>query len=296
MSASEFDLLRSVTLGQYLPTGSVLHRLDPRVKLLAGLLLLVAVTATSSLAGLALALALVVGGFVVARVPLRYALSGIKPMVPFLALLALLQIVAIPQNDLNTTLLWRWAFVTLTVRDLVAAALLFLKFAVLMWGFSLLSFTTTTTELTHGTEHLLRPLQRIGLPAHEFALMVNIAFRFVPLLATEAERLMKAQASRGADFGGGRRLNFVQRMRKQLPLLVPLILSSLRRAEDLILAMEARCYTGGRGRTHLIHLHAERRDYLALAGILVVLALTVAAGFLSADAVIWRAIASIRTS
>lgn len=296
MSASEFELLRSVTLGQYLPTGSALHALDPRVKLLAGLLLVVAVTATSSLAGLALALALVVGGFAVARVPVKYALSGIKPMVPFLVLLALLQMLAIPQNDQNTVVLWRWAFVTLTVRDFVAAALLFLKFAVLVWGFSLVSFTTTTTELTHGTEHLLRPLQRLRLPAHEFALMVNIAFRFVPLLATETERLMKAQASRGADFGGGRRLNFVQRMRRLLPLLVPLILSSLRRAEDLVLAMEARCYTGGRGRTHLIHLHADQKDVLILAGILVVLILTATAGFLSADAAIWRAIESIWTS
>lgn len=293
MSASEFELLRSVTLGQYLPTGSVLHGMDPRVKLLAGLLLIVAVTATSSLVGLTLALALVVAGFVVAGVPVRYALSGVKPMVPFLVLLALLQMLAIPQNDLNTTVLWRWTVITLTARDFVAAALLLLKFAVMVWGLSLLSFTTTTTELTHGTEHLLRPLQRIGLPAHEFALMVNIALRFVPLLATETERLMKAQASRGADFGGGRRLNFVQRMRKLLPLLVPLILSSLRRAEDLILAMEARCYTGGRGRTYLIHLRAERRDYLILALILAVLAVAVVAGFLSADAAIWRAIESV---
>ncbi len=296
MSASEFELLRSVTLGQYLPTGSVLHGLDPRVKLLAGLLLIVAVTAASSLAGLTLALALVVGGFAVARVPVRYALSGIKPMVPFLVLLALLQMLAIPQNDQNTTVLWRWAFVTLTARDFVAAALLLLKFAILMWGISLLSFTTTTTELTHGTEHLLRPLQRFRLPAHEFALMVNIVLRFVPLLATETERLMKAQASRGADFGGGRRLNFVRRMGKLLPLLVPLILSSLRRAEDLILAMEARCYTGGRGRTHLIHLHAEKKDYVILALIVMVLALAVAAGFLSVDDAIWRAIARIGIS
>ena len=292
MSASEFELLRSVTLGQYLPTGSPLHHTDPRIKLAAGVLLVAAVTATSSLAGLALALGLVIVGFVVARIPIRYALSGVKPMIPFLILLALLQILAIPQNDQNTTVLWRWSFIVLTVRDLIAAVLLLLKFAVLLWGISLLSFTTTTTELTHGTEHLLRPLQRIGLPAHEFALIVNIALRFVPLLAQETERLMKAQASRGADFGGGRRLNFIQRMRKLLPLLVPLILSTLQRAEDLILAMEARCYTGGKGRTHLIHLQAQKSDYLVLALVTLILAAAVAAGFLSADGILWRAILS----
>ena len=293
MSASEFELLRSVTLGQYLPTGSPLHRADPRVKLVAGMLLVAAVTATSSLAGLTLALILVVTGFAVARIPIGYALSGIKPMIPFLILLALLQMLVIPQNDQNTVVLWRWWFIAITVRDFIAAALLLLKFAVLVWGISLLSFTTTTTELTHGTEHLLRPLQRVGLPAHEFALMLNIALRFVPLLAQESERLMKAQASRGADFGGGRRLNFVQRMRKMLPLLVPLILSTLQRAEDLILAMEARCYTGGKGRTHLIHLQAQPSDYAILALIVIVLAAAVAAGIMSADVTLWRAISSI---
>jgi len=295
MPASEFELLRSVTLGQYLPTRSPLHRTDPRVKLAAGLLLTVAVTATSSLAGLMLALALVVAGFEVARIPIGYALSGIKPMVPFLVLLALLQMLAIPQNDANTTVLWHWSFITLTVRDFVAAALLLLKFAIVGWGISLISFTTTTTELTHGTEHMLRPLQRIGLPIHEFALMLNIALRFVPLLAEETERLMKAQASRGADFGGGRRLNFIQRMRKLLPLLVPLILATLQRAEDLILAMEARCYTGGKGRTHLIHLHATRTDYLILLLVLALLAATVTAGVVSADTAIWRAFVRILT-
>lgn len=285
---SEFELLRSVTLGQYLPTGSFLHRVDPRVKLTMGILLVMGAIATSSLTGLTFVLTMVVVGFIVAHIPLGYGLSGIKPMWPFLVLLALLQVVAIPQNDVNTVVLARWWFITLTVRDLIAAALLLLRFTVMVWGLSLLSFTTTTTELTHGTEHLLRPLQRLGLPTHEFALMVNIALRFVPLLAEETERLMKAQASRGADFGGGRQLNFIQRTRKLIPLLVPLFLSSLQRGEDLILAMEARCYTGGKGRTHLIHLHASLADYLVLSLIFVVFAVAIAAGILSADLVVWQ--------
>ncbi len=293
MSASEFELLRTVTLGQYLPTASPLHRADPRVKLAAGMLLVVAVTATSSLAGLALVLALVVAGFVAARIPVGYALSGIKPMLPLLALLGVFQAIAIPQNDANTTVYWQWAFITLTARDAVAVALLFGKFTALVWGLSLLSFTTSTTELTHGTEHLLRPLQRVGLPAHEFALTLNVALRFVPLLAQETERLMKAQASRGADFGGGRGWNFIRRFRKLIPLLVPLILSTLQRAEDLILAMEARCYTGGKGRTHLVHFHARTSDYALFALVVVALAAAVAAGVGSADSILWRAISNI---
>lgn len=295
MSASEFELLRTVTLGQYLPMASVLHRTDPRVKLAAGVLLVAAVTATSSLAGLALVMILVIAGFAVARIPIGYALSGIKPMLPVLALLGVFQAIAIPQNDVHTTVYWHWAFITLTARDVIAVALLFGKFAALVWGLSLLSFTTSTTELTHGTEHLLRPLQRIGLPAHEFALTVNVALRFVPLLAQETQRLMKAQASRGADFGGGRRLNFIQRFRKLLPLLVPLILATLQRAEDLILAMEARCYTGGKGRTHLVHFHARAEDYALLALVVVILAAAVAAGVNSADTHIWRAVSNIWT-
>lgn len=295
MSASEFELLRTVTLGQYLPTDSPLHHTDPRVKLAAGMLLVAAVTATSSLAGLALVIALVVAGFAIARIPLGYALAGIGPMVPFLALLGVFQAIAIPQNDANTTVYWQWAFITLTARDIVAVALLFTKFSVLVWGLSLLSFTTSTTELTHGTEHLLRPLQGIGLPAHEFALTLNVALRFVPLLAQETERLMKAQASRGADFGAGRGLNFIRRFRKLIPLLVPLILSTLQRAEDLVLAMEARCYTGGKGRTHLVHFRARTLDYAILALVMVILAAAVAAGTVSADTLIWRAISNIWT-
>jgi energy-coupling factor transport system permease protein len=154
-------------------------------------------------------------------------------------------------------------------------------------GLSLFSFSTTTTELTHGVEHLLRPLQPLGLPAHEFALMVNIAIRFLPTLAEEAERLMKAQASRGADFGRGQR-SFLQRTRQLLPLLVPLFLVSLRRAEELIEAMEARCYIGGKGRTYLIHLQARAVDYAAVLG---TAALTLLALWLSvrnADQWVWQ--------
>ena len=279
---SEFEYLRNVTIGQYLPTGSAIHRLDPRAKLTMVALFLAGAVISNSLVGLAVALAAVLGGLALARIRLRYALQGVRPVLPFLILLALLQIFAIPQNDVGVVL-WKWWLLKVTVGGLVAAALILLRFVVLILGLSLFSFSTNTTELTHGTEQMLRPLQRLGLPAHEFALAMTIAIRFVPLLALEAERIAKAQASRGADFGRGPG-SFIQRTLRMLPLLVPLFITALRRADTLVMAMEARCYTGGRGRTHLIHLHARRADALALLVVLLLVTVLLAAAWFKVDA------------
>jgi len=259
---SEFEFLSDVTIGQYLPTGSVWHRLDPRAKLLMGLIFLVGVVVNKSLVGGMVVCLLVLVALRSARVPLNYALRGLKPVLPFFIFLGILQVFTVPRNDVGVVL-WQWWRLTVTVTDLQMAALTLLRFVVLVLGLSLLSFSTRTVELTHGIEHLLRPLQRFGLPAHELSLVVIIAFRFVPLLAMEAERLAKAQASRGADFGVGKG-GALKRARRLLPLLVPLFVTALRRAEALALAMEARCYTGGAGRTHLIRLRARWVDGLAV--------------------------------
>lgn len=290
---SEFEFLGRITIGQYLPTGSVLHRLDPRVKLCMGLLLIIGVIGTRSLIALGVLLAAVLVGLRLARVSLRFALSALPPALPFLLLLALLQVFAIPQYSSGSSVLWHWRFLVATTGGVLAGALLIGRFCVLVLGISLLSFATSTTELTHGVEHLLLPLQRFGLPAHEFALVVNIAIRFLPILAREAERLMKAQASRGADFGRGRG-SLLQRTRRILPLLVPLFLIALQRADELVEAMEARCYMGGSARTHLVVLKAIRRDYafLALTGGLAVLVIGLSA--VRADALVWYCIVSHR--
>ena len=288
---SEFELLGRVTVGQYLPTDSPVHRLDPRAKLVLAVAWIAAVIANASLLGLSVLLAAVILGLWLARIPLRFALSGLRPMFPFLLLLALLQVVAIPQYSRNAAIIWQSRFLAISDRSILAGALLIARFAVLVLGLSLFSFSTTTTELTHGIEHLLRPLQRVRLPAHEFALVVNIAIRFLPILAEEAERLMKAQASRGADFGQGRR-NFVQRARLLLPLLVPLFLIALQRAEELTEAMEARCYLGGKGRTHLIQLHGRPCDYVALVGALCLAALSVYLSRLQADRLVFLRLVS----
>jgi energy-coupling factor transport system permease protein len=282
---SEFEFMRSVTIGQYLPTGSLLHRLDPRAKLLMVSLLLAGVVLAGSILGLTLALALVLAGIALGRIPFSFALRGLGPAMPFLLFLAALQVLAIPQNDVGTVL-WQWWRVELTLADLRAAVVLLLRFTVLILGLSLFSFSTTTSELARGVEQLLRPGQRLGLPVHEFSLMVVIALRFVPLLALEAEHIAKAQASRGADLGGGR-MNAFRRTIRMLPLLVPLFIAALRRAETLILAMEARCYTGGKGRTHLTRLKSSPKDGLAVALVLGLTISLLAMAWFHVDQAIW---------
>jgi energy-coupling factor transport system permease protein len=289
-SRSEFELLGRVTVGQYFPTGSLLHQLDPRAKLSMALLLTLAVVSSASVLGLMALLVTVIMCLALARIPLDYALSGLRPAVPFLLLLALLQVLLIPALARDARVLWEWTIFLITDRSILAGTVLILRFVVVALGLSLLSFSTSTTELTHGIEHVLRPFQSLGLPAHEFALVTNIAIRFVAILAEEAERLLKAQAARGADFGYGRG-GLLVRARKLLPLLVPLFLVSLRRADQLVEAMEARCYLGGKGRTFLIHLQAQIRDCVAILATVVLVGAAVWLGRTDADRLILGLIA-----
>jgi energy-coupling factor transport system permease protein len=170
---------------------------------------------------------------------------------------------AVSQFRVDTVILWQWRFLTLTGRSLKSGLLLMGRFMVIVTSVSLFTFSTSTTELSHGIEHLLRPLQKVRFPAHETALVFNITIRFIPILLEETERIMKAQASRGASFGTGR-MNIIRRFVRLLPLFVPIFLVSLRHAQNLGEAMESRCYLGGEGRTHLVQLRAERRDYAVL--------------------------------
>ncbi|MGD8968670.1 MAG: energy-coupling factor transporter transmembrane component T [Anaerolineae bacterium] len=273
---AEFEFLRYVTIGQYLPLGSLIHRMDARFKLLAFGLLVVAVTFSNTYVANGVLLLTVMLLIVAARVPVGYTLQGIRPALPALILLAVFQLLLPPRpmglaEDCNV--IWRWSsglgrpttgveLTDCTLRLMIVSAV---RLSALIVLTSLLTLSTTTTELAHGTEELLAPLQRVGLPAHELALVVAIALRFVPTLALQMERIVKAQIARGADFGTGSRLRIVKTIRRLTPLLIPLFLVSLRRSEALILAMEARGYTGGKGRTRRARLRARPADYVALA-------------------------------
>ncbi len=261
---NDFDLLGSLTTGQHLPTGSRIHALHPGVKLAASALVLVGLVATESVAALGLSAALLLGLTAAARIPLRHGLRGVRSAAPLILVIALLQVVAIPRNDTGA-LLARLGPVRITTGDLHAAAAMILRFASLILLVSLTTFVTSTRELVHGTEALVAPLSRVGLPGQEMALTLTVALRFLPILAIEAEHIAKAQASRGAELGG-RRGGVFRRTRVLLPLLVPLFLGALRRAETLALAMEARGYQGGRGRTRLVTYRFRGSDAFALAG------------------------------
>jgi energy-coupling factor transport system permease protein len=270
----EFELARNITIGQYLALDSFVHKMDPRIKLFCFTLIVGAVTFSVSYIANAILLATMLALIALSRLPVRYALRGLKPAIPIVLLLAALQIVFYTSDFAGTgcVSLFRWGPLdsnTCGVHLAIVSAARFLDLLILT---SLLTFSTTITELTLGTEALLTPLRRFNFPAHELALTMTIALRFVPTFAEELERIMKAQASRGADLGYGGRWQFIRRTRALLPLIVPLFLSALRRAEDLILAMEARCYVGGKGRTHFIEFKTRWHDWLALSMVIVFVA------------------------
>lgn len=257
----------AIALGQYLPRDSALHRLDPRTKILAAVGGAVVLFLVPAFAGLALAAAGVVALLVIGRIPLGYALRGLRPLVILIALTAVLNAFFAPDGGREVL---RLGPLIATEGGLRNAAFVGLRLVVVVALASLLTFTTSPVELTDGLERLLRPLRRLGVPAHELAMMMTIALRFIPTLLEETDRIMKAQMARGADFDSG---GLTRRLRALVPLLVPLLVSALRRSEDLALAMEARCYRGGAGRTRMHELRWRAADAVALAIVAVAAAL-----------------------
>ena len=259
---NEFEFLRFMTIGQYIPTGSILHRLDARIRLLAAIIILGAITFASRPLGLGIGLAFVLIGFLVARIPISYGLRGMLAPLPFLIFLAILQVFFNPHVG-TSPLLLKWWIIHITVSDLWAGGMLLLRFTALILGLTLVSAVISATEIINGLEGLLSPLNRLGLPVQDFVLMVQVTLHFIPYLAQAAERIAKAQASRGADWGthtGG----IFQRVRQVLPLIVPLFLTSLRRAENLALAMEARGYGSQSRRTSMVVMRLRASDVVAL--------------------------------
>jgi energy-coupling factor transport system permease protein len=276
----DFEFLRNITIGQYLPGDSLVHRLDPRTKITVMLLMVLAITLNNSYTANLILLFVTFAFVLLSGIPLGYILSGVRPALPLIIILAVLQLLFygdayVPYNAQSQTLFhWGWIHVTNgSVQLVIVSSLRFIQFLFLA---SLLTNTSAITALAHGMEGMLRPFARFGVPGHELSLIGTISLRFVPILAEQLEVIMKAQASRGADLGTGSRLRFIQTTRHLLALIVPLFIDAFRRAEDLILAMEARCYMGGKGRTHLIHLKLSRTDYLAMGVIFAFSALMIA--------------------
>jgi energy-coupling factor transport system permease protein len=258
----EFELSRNIPIGQYIPTGSLVHRLDPRTKLLATFFLFVAVSFTRSLLSTLVILGLLLLVTRLARLPFGYIFRSVVASLPILALFLLLALLYLGWQEPVGRVYFEWSFVRLTRGALQVTMLSILRLLSMLLLISLPSLTTTITELTHGVELLLLPWRRVGAPAHEIALVVTIALRFVPVLAEELERVMKAQASRCGAIGEVSIRRPIQMARTLLPLIVPLFVNGFRRAEELALAMEARGYVTGKPRTRLITLHSTWLDWL----------------------------------
>ncbi len=246
----------NLTLGQYYPCESPIHRLDPRTKILLMIAYIVMVFVVTALPCFALPAAFLLLMLLVSRVPVSYLWSALKPIRLLLVFMFLLNLF-FTQGD---TVLWSWRFIRITKEALLQAFFMLLRLLLLVAGTSLLTLTTSPVALTDGLEKLLAPLKLVRFPAHELAMMMTIALRFIPTLMEETDRIRKAQMARGADFESG---NLFARARSMIPILVPLFVSTFRRADELAMAMEARCYHGGEGRTRMHELRFAPRDAYA---------------------------------
>ena len=254
-------MIRDITLGQYYPGDSAVHRLDARTKIIATLLYIIELFVVNNFWGFLIAAAALFAVIAVSRVPLKFIFRGLTAVFLIIAFTFVLNLFMVEGR-----VLWHWKFLTITYEGVHRAFFMAVRLVLLIIGSSVMTLTTKPVELTDGLEKLLKPFSKIGLPSHEIALMMTIALRFIPTLMEETDKIIKAQQARGADFESG---NLLQRAKSLIPILVPLFVSSFRIAQDLALAMEARCYRGGGGRTRMNAIKFRRGD--AVAAILMVL-------------------------
>lgn len=249
-------MIRDITIGQYYPAKSVIHRLDPRVKIVCTLLFLVSLFIQNSILGYVTATLFMGLVIIVSRVPLKFIMKGLKPVIMLLMITVLFNLFLTREGN---ELVHVWIF-RVTDKGLRIAVFMAVRLTYLIMGSSIMTFTTTPNSLTDGIEKLLHPLNKIKVPVHEVAMMMSIALRFIPILLEETDKIMKAQIARGADLESG---NIIQKAKAMIPILVPLFVSAFRRANDLAMAMEARCYRGGDGRTKMKPLVYNGRDRMA---------------------------------
>lgn len=249
-------MIRDITIGQYYPAQSPVHRLDPRVKIICTLIFLVSLFVQNSLLGYAVATIFLMIVIKASQVPLKFMLKGLKAIVILLLFTVVMNLFLTKGGE---TLVHFWIF-TITEQGFRVSVFMAIRLIYLIVGSSLMTLTTTPNSLTDGIESVLKPLNKINVPVHEIAMMMSIALRFIPILLEETDKIMKAQIARGADLESG---NIIQKTKAMVPILVPLFVSAFRRANDLAMAMEARCYCGGEGRTKMKPLIYEKRDYLA---------------------------------
>ena len=257
-------MIRDITIGQYYPVKSRIHSLDPRVKIICTLLFLVSLFVQSSFLGYVIATLFLGMVIYMSKVPLKYIVKGLKPIVILLMFTVVMNLFLTRGGE---TLLHFWIF-TITEEGVRTSVFMALRLMYLVAGSSLMTFTTSPNGLMDGMEKLLNPLNKLHLPVHEVAMIMSIALRFIPILLEETDKIMKAQLSRGADFESG---NIFKRIKSYVPVFVPLFVSAIRRATDLAQAMDARCFDGSEGRSRMNPLKYSGTDYVSYAIVLVYL-------------------------
>ena len=245
--------LKDITLGQYFPGNSLLHRFDPRSKILFTVLFIAAIFLCKGLVSYGITLLILLMMIGISKVQPRVFLKGMKPVVFIVVCTAILNLFYT-----SGTVLWSWGILKITEEGIWKAGFMVLRILMLIACTLLLTYTTSPILLTDGLEKLLRPLKKLNFPVHELSMMMSIALRFIPTLIQETDKIISAQKARGADFDSG---NLIQKAKALIPILIPLFISSFRRAEELAIAMECRCYHGDEGRTSLRQLRYAGRDY-----------------------------------
>ena len=258
-------MLKDITIGQYFPGNSVIHKMDPRMKIVLAIAYIVMLFMAKGFSGIGVGVVFLVICYGISRIPISLILKSLKPVIPIILFTAILNMFFVEGDPV-----FQWAFITITKQGLATAALMSVRIVCLIAGTSLLTYTTSPIVLTDGIERLLSPLKKLHLPVHELAMMMTIALRFIPTLIEETDKIMSAQKARGADLESG---GLVQRAKALVPILIPLFISAFRRADDLALAMECRCYRGGEGRTRMKQLKLESLDIVGA----VIVGLTIAA-------------------
>ena len=259
-------MLQDITLGQFLPGNSILHQLDPRTKIFSVFVLMILIFAANGIAAYTFLTAVTCAAIFISKIPPLTVLKSLKPISWIILFTLLIHLFTHKGNVLAEFLIFQ-----ITDEGVQFGVLISLRLILLIIFSSLLTFTTSPIQLTDALEKILSPLKKIGVPAHEFAMMMTIALRFIPTLIEELDKIIKAQKSRGADFETG---NIFARLKNFVPVLVPLFLSSFRRADELAMAMEARCYKGGAGRTHFKQLKFSRADFFAVIFVVIICAAT----------------------
>ena len=266
-------MIRDITIGQYYPADSPLHKMDPRVKLFATVIYVIALFCFKGIVGISLITGFLYFVIKTSKVPFKFMTKGLKAIVVLVIITSVFNLFATPGD----IVFWKWGSLQITDKGIINSVLMTIRLVYLILGTSLMTLTTTPNQLTNGLETALAPLNKMNVPVHSIAMMMSIALRFIPILIEETDKIMKAQMARGADFESG---NLVQKAKAMVPLLVPLFVSAFRRAEDLAMAMEARCYNGGEGRTKMKPLKYTQDDYKAYAIVIMFLiAVIVAAIF-----------------